>query len=191
MTLASAYTERVPLLKKVAADLNDLLREILLEVPHVEGTTWRVKAVASFAEKATRKRYTNPLYDIQDQIGLRVVVVYKSDVKPATDKVADEFRQVENRAVEEPEPEAFSYEARHLVCVIPPEIQASHRCPIDFFELQISTVFQHAWAQANHDVGYKSKRDLSYDDKRKVAWAAAPAWGADMIFDELFKSLKD
>lgn len=106
------------------------------------------------------------------------------------DLIHTEFREVEDRVVEQPDPESFSYEGRHLVLLIPPDIRTRRGSPISFFELQISTIFQHAWAEANHDLGYKTQGKLDYDDKRKIAWAAAQAWGADLIFDELWIRLE-
>ena len=55
-----------------------------------------------------------------------------------------------------------------------------------FFELQIRTLFQHAWAEAEHDVGYKPTQPLKLEERRKIAFTAAQAWGADTIFQELF-----
>jgi hypothetical protein len=38
-----------------------------------------------------------------------------------------------------------------------------------------------------HDLGYKpGDKVLNPDDKRKLAFTSAQAWGADLIFDELF-----
>jgi putative GTP pyrophosphokinase len=55
-------------------------------------------------------------------------------------------------------------------------------------ELQIKTLFQHAWSEANHDLGYKPDlQPLDPDDERKLAFTAAQAWGADQIFDELYR----
>ena len=57
----------------------------------------------------------------------------------------------------------------------------------DFFELQVKTLFQHAWSEANHDLGYKpGSVPLDADAKRRLAFTSAQAWGADRIFDELF-----
>lgn len=190
MNLESSYAERVPALRRVAEEIDTLTKEILRGVPRVDRVSSRVKSVGSFVEKAIRKAYERPLHDIQDQVGVRIVVLYKSDVNSAAERVEAEFRRVEDRAIEQPDPESFSYEARHMVCLIPPDIQARHKPPIDFFELQISTVFQHAWAEANHDLGYKAQGKLEYETKRRIAWAAAQAWGADLIFDELWNRLE-
>ncbi len=190
MTLESDYLDRVPVLRSVAGEIESLTREVLRDVPRIDRVSTRVKSAEKFVEKATRKKYKNPLFDIQDQIGERIVVFYRNDVEAVVDKVVAEFRRVEDRVVEEPDPESFSYEARHLVCLIPPDTFARYGPPIDFFELQISTLFQHAWAEANHDLGYKSQQELSYDVRRRIAWAASQAWGADTIFDELWLDRK-
>jgi ppGpp synthetase/RelA/SpoT-type nucleotidyltranferase len=197
MNLVSSYKERMPILQEVMNDIEKLLVEILDGISRKDRIETRVKAIDSFIEKASKKdsdekpKYNYPLEEIQDQSGARIVVFYKSDVELAAKRILTEFREVQDRQIEQPDPEAFSYEARHFVCLIPPDIQARYKPPINFFELQISTLFQHAWAEANHDLGYKSPRDLSYGDRRRIAWAAAQAWGADMIFDEMWNRLRN
>ena len=54
-----------------------------------------------------------------------------------------------------------------------------------FFELQIKTMFQHAWAESEHDLNYKTINELSIEDKRLIAYSAAQAWGADEVFERL------
>jgi ppGpp synthetase/RelA/SpoT-type nucleotidyltranferase len=55
-----------------------------------------------------------------------------------------------------------------------------------FFELQIKTLFQHAWSESEHDLNYKSEEELSFEDKQFIAFSSAQAWGADKIFNDLF-----
>jgi hypothetical protein len=45
-------------------------------------------------------------------------------------------------------------------------------------------LFMHAWAEPQHDMGYKGQT-LDRDTERELAWAAASAWGADRTFDEI------
>ena len=105
------------------------------------------------------------------------------------EKVLQEFREIEDVPREEPDPGKFGYEAHHFVCVIPPDIIARNSSPLEFFELQVSTLFQHAWAEANHDLGYKEATPLTYDQHKQIAWAAAQAWGADEIFQSLWNTV--
>ena len=198
MDWSSAYQERVPVLKKVAEEIQVLLEDLFRGVPRIDRISTRVKTVHRLAEKANRvdpvsgePKYKYPLDEIQDQVGARIVVFYRSDVEPVAERILAEIRQVEDRKIEQPDPERFAYEARHFVCFIPHDIYVNYEPPIDFFELQVSTLFQHAWAEANHDLGYKPQGELTYDDRRRIAWAAAQAWGADLIFDDLWNRRED
>jgi len=71
--------------------------------------------------------------------------------------------------------------------LLPIDILEEYELPIEFFELQVCTLFQHAWAQANHDLGYKAKEEIAEEERKLMAWAAAQAWGADRIFNELWR----
>jgi len=195
--LASAYNERVPTLEAVCAEVEVLLRSILNQTPRIDKIAARTKNTERFVEKAARRdqttgelKYPQPLEEIQDQIALRVVVYFNSDVPPVREKVLQEFREIEDVRKEEPDPGKFGYEAHHFVCVIPPDIIARHHSPVEFFELQVSTLFQHAWAEANHDLGYKETTPLTYDQRKQIAWAAAQAWGADEIFQSLWNTVR-
>ena len=188
MNLETAYALRQPQLQEAAREIQVELQELLKNVQRIDNVSVRAKSVARFLEKVNRKEYAHPLQDIQDQIGARVVVYYKSDVEVVKTRILSEFRIVEGRQMEDADPGRFGYQARHYICFVPPDIRYKTRCPVDFFELQISTLFQHAWAEANHDLGYKPEAPLDFEEQRKIAWAAAQAWGADVIFDEIWRT---
>ncbi|MNL70650.1 hypothetical protein D3C87_1956870 [compost metagenome] len=59
----------------------------------------------------------------------------------------------------------------------------------EFFELQVKTLFQHAWSEAEHDLAYKPSEPLSTLQQRQIAFTAAQAWGADQIFEQLHTEL--
>lgn len=45
----------------------------------------------------------------------------------------------------------------------------------------------HAWAEPQHDMGYKG--DPGPEVKRELAWIAASAWGADRTLNEVARKL--
>jgi putative GTP pyrophosphokinase len=200
--LATTYAHRyATVLKPLAPRLEAHIRELLDASPRgllrVDRVTARAKTPSSFLQKASalhngQPKYTDPLNQIQDQIGARIVAFYLGDVEPLARLVQDYIPPIEEHDIIPESPNEFGYEGKHFVLFLPkdivtPEIPRA-LCPI-FFELQIKTLFQHAWAQADHDLCYKPQQSLSRDQKRKVAFTAAQAWGADLIFEQLFREL--
>jgi ppGpp synthetase/RelA/SpoT-type nucleotidyltranferase len=102
------------------------------------------------------------------------------------------FRPIEFKIIVPDSEAEFGYFGKHFILIIPTDIY-DQELPFGsgprFFELQIKTLFQHAWAEAEHDLAYKPSTSLSIDQKRRVAFTAAQAWGADMIFEELHRGL--
>ena len=159
--------------------------------------TARAKNIESFLKKAEtavggKPKYKDPLSQIQDQIGARIITFFKSDVERIDAIVRRFFKSIEFRdRVPESEWE-FGYFGRHYVLIVPTDVKNdsidNKKIP-EFFELQIKTLFQHAWSEADHDVGYKpGSTPLTPEENRKLAYTSAQAWGADQIFDELFQA---
>jgi putative GTP pyrophosphokinase len=138
-----------------------------------------------------RRKYAEPLHQIQDQVGARIVTFYLSDIARTAAVVEKYYRQIEARNIIPESEWQFGYFGRHYVLVIPTDLidPSLDRALIpEFFELQVKTLFQHAWSEANHDLGYKPGAvPLSSNAQRRLAFTAAQAWGADQIFDELFR----
>ncbi len=184
-------------LTETATALQRHLEEIFEYVPHVDRISARAKSPESFMKKAgklvaDRPKYESPFTQIQDQIGVRIVVFYKTDVEEVDRRIHKYFRPIEfkNRI---PESEwEFGYFGRHYVLLLPSDLKLGiqTRDSPQFFELQIKTLFQHAWSEAGHDLAYKpGMRELTADQKRRLAFTSAQAWGADRVFDELFTEL--
>ncbi|NPV40840.1 MAG: hypothetical protein HPY72_05785 [Anaerolineae bacterium] len=117
---------------------------------------------------------------------------YKSDTNPIELFIRKYLAVIERKLWIPDSVSKFGYEGIHLIFLIPkdiitPEIESNF--PPVFFELQIKTLFQHAWAEADHDLAYKPQKKLDDEQERKIAFTAAQAWGADLIFNDLAKSL--
>lgn len=187
-------TVLVPLAEALETHLKDALRGEL----RIDRISARAKSIERLVAKAQatqngQPKYTEPLRQIQDQIGARIVTFYLSDVDRIAAIIERYYRRVESRIVVPDSETEFDYFGRHYILLIPSELMpagAERALTPEFFELQISTLFQHAWAEANHDLGYKPQSaSLSRDAKRRIAYTSAQAWGADRMFDELFREL--
>ena len=197
--LEALYIKRIEkALKPIASAIETQLREYLARTPRIDKISARAKEVKSFIKKFLQKiqddgnlKYDEPLDQIQDQIGVRLVTFYNSDV-PELDRVVKRYYRPIEEKQHVPDSEwAFGYFGRHYVLHILPsdsiEDDVSRELVPHFFELQIKTLFQHAWSEAEHDLGYKSGDvPLTPDEERRLAFTSAQAWGADLIFDELF-----
>lgn len=192
------YSDRFPSLEKVARRLEEYVADLLVDCQHIDRISARAKDPDRFQAKAAKRnddgkpRYTAPLDQIQDQIGARVIVYYKHDVKLIGDALEKYFRHVERQNLVPDSEWEFGYFGRHWIYVLPgdvvPEEVDGSDLP-DFFELQVKTLFQHAWSEAEHDLGYKTLKRLTSDQKRRFAYSSAQAWGADRVFDELRNEL--
>jgi predicted RNase H-like nuclease/ppGpp synthetase/RelA/SpoT-type nucleotidyltranferase len=120
----------------------------------------RAKSVASFAAKADRTLdgeliYGDPLEQITDQIGVRVITYLHSDVAAVADLLSDQLEVLDDRDMgqETASEGRFGYASRHLLVAFdgtPGPAQLRHRA-----QIQVRTVLQHAWAEFEHAIRYK------------------------------------
>lgn len=198
MTIETEYKERWEIhLKSIASKLQSRLIDELKDVPRVDRVSARAKDPSRFLKKAEKEengnpKYSNPLAQIQDQIGARVIVFYLSDVALVEKEIEDYYRPIEKQDLVPESDSEFGYVGKHYVLLLPEDViddDVDRKKIPKFFELQIKTLFQHAWSEANHDLGYKPGQKLTSHQKRKLAFTAAQAWGADQIFHELQSDL--
>ncbi|MBO4768250.1 MAG: hypothetical protein IKX03_03295 [Bacteroidales bacterium] len=158
------YDRYLPVYSKMAPELEEKLKGFFADAGIVVAAVeQRVKTRKSLAGKLALKgsKY-NSIFDLTDIVGLRVITFYSDDV----DKVAsvierlfeiDWENSVDKRKYHEID--SFGYLSLHYICRIPEEYYRDEEHPElnkIRFEVQMRTVLQHAWANMNHDIGYKS-----------------------------------
>ncbi len=147
------YRDALPQCKAVAKEVYNTLRSTFDQAGLlVAAIEYRVKTENSLAGKLELKggKYKS-LADITDIIGLRVITFYTDDVDKVASAVERLFtvdwdNSVDKRKIHEID--SFGYLSLHYIC-------SKEGFPYRF-EIQMRTVLQHAWANMNHDTGYKS-----------------------------------
>jgi putative GTP pyrophosphokinase len=195
--LEDLYSERLEKsLVPIARNLQAHLEEHFVDAGRVDRISVRPKSRERFLGKAAKllddgsRKYSDPLYQIQDQIGARIVTFYKCDVDRMSEIVERYFRRIEAQSIVPDSESEFGYFGKHFILFLPEDVfdeSVDRSKSPKFFELQVKTLFQHAWGEAEHDLGYKPDSELSTDERRKIAFVSAQAWGADEIFNDLFQ----
>lgn len=182
------YKDNLPAFKEKEAEIHRLVKETLdgagLLVASVES---RVKTVSSLKGKLALKggKYAS-LKDITDVIGFRVITFYTDDVDKVASAVerlftVDWANSVDKRRLLEID--SFGYQSLHYICSV-------EGFPYRF-EVQMRTVLQHAWANLNHDTGYKSGVEVPREYLRSINRLAGMLELADEQFSRIRTDITD
>ncbi len=147
------YRDHLSWFKESSRKVYGLLQENLDKAGLVTAALeYRVKSEESLTGKLELKggKY-HSLKDLTDIIGLRVITFYIDDVDKVASAVERIFEVDWENSVDKRkalEIDSFGYLSLHYVCRVP---DSDYK-----MEIQMRTVLQHAWANMNHDTGYKS-----------------------------------
>jgi ppGpp synthetase/RelA/SpoT-type nucleotidyltranferase len=164
--LRERYTAAIPALEEM---VGRVVSELETGIAHrgvagavVEG---RVKELASFVKKMLVKSYDSPWDDIRDKAGVRVTSVFAADVPEIEAVVTDEFTVLNREDKRQGlAPDQFDYLGIHFdVAVGALEETATSE---QICEIQIRTGVETAWANASHDLLYKTPLDPPAEIKR-------------------------
>ena len=197
--LIAQYRSLLPVYSKMAEVIPARLKEFFDEAGIIiAALEHRVKAEESLVGKLRLKggKYRD-IFDITDLVGIRVITFYIDDV----DKVAsiverlfeiDWENSIDKRKAHEID--SFGYLSLHYICRIP----ESAYCDPDHpelnkirFEVQMRTVLQHAWANMNHDTGYKSGVEIPSVYMRNLSRLAGMLELVDDEFSRIRRELSD
>jgi putative GTP pyrophosphokinase len=188
-TYAALQPELHPVTERYVAIITALLDDAGINYLSITG---RTKGVASFAAKAVRSLdgeplYTDPLTQVTDVVGVRVITYLQGDVVAVAQLFADQLTIIGDRDLgEETAREGrFGYASRHLLV-------SSAAAPERPASVQVRTVLQHAWAEFEHDIRYKGTvpAELAPDLERRFSLAAGLLELADREFSEIRNQLQ-
>lgn len=187
--LIKGYLNLLPKHEKLCEEIEYILKTTLkksgIEIAHI---TRRAKEINSFCEKIYRKNYENPLVDITDLAGVRVVFLYKTDHHEIEKIIENEFEVIEKQnKLDNSNAERFGYGAFHyLVKIKGNHIGARYDDLRSLVcEIQVRTILQDAWGIVAHHLSYKNETDVPQTLIRKLNALSGLFETADDQFENL------
>ncbi|MGY8820848.1 MAG: GTP pyrophosphokinase [Pseudomonadales bacterium] len=188
--------EILPKYQRLTASVVSIM-ESLIRARRIEflAVTGRTKDAAGIAKKIKRKGYSNPVEQLTDISGIRIVVFFESDVARVNQIIAEAFNVHREHSLNKDDllsPDQIGYRSVHTVCDIGDnraQLPEFDGLPGLRFEFQIRTVLQHAWAELAHDRNYKFTGRLPKQLERKLYLYAGMLEVADRGFDEVSQEI--
>lgn len=195
------YQKVRPLYKQFAWAINAILRQSLINTGiKVASIEDRAKTIDSFGDKASEPsatnpnlpKYKDPLREITDLAGVRIITFFPRIIHDVDSIINSEFEVLEKSDKSEilREEERFGYQSIHyLVKMKPNRIGLTEYCQYDQLvaEIQVRTILQHAWAEIEHDIQYKSVEIIPTEIHRRFISLA----GLIEIADREFQAIQD
>jgi putative GTP pyrophosphokinase len=159
------YEAERPLYEAFTVGLEGLLRQLLerASIPYVQ-IEGRTKGVPNFVAKLRRKneKYKDPLAEVTDLAGLRIVLFYLDDVSRVGDLIEKQFAVDQSHSEDKSaalDPTRFGYLSVHHVIQLSDSREALpewERFAGLYAEVQVRTVLQHAWGAISRKLAYAS-----------------------------------
>ncbi len=160
----------------------------------VHSIQMRLKDPTSLAQKLARPDRTyRELWDITDLLGLRVITYFEDEVDLIGRLIERHFTVDYAHSIDKRHLQSegrFGYRSLHYICALPPtgELELGGSTPR--FEVQIRTMLEHAWAEIEHDLGYKSKEAMPAPVRRRLQRLAGMLELADHEFVKIRQDLE-
>lgn len=193
--ILSTYKVHSTLYSDYASLVAELIKKLLdAHGVKTHSVVYRSKSTSSLNGKISRadKSYIC-LTDITDLAGARITTYFADDVNRVADILMTEFTcdplaSINKRRQDEPD--RFGYQSLHYIVSLP----IARSCLTEYAkfaelkcEVQVRSILQHAWAEIEHDLGYKSAAGVPIDLRRRFARIA----GLLELADDEFCSIRD
>jgi len=194
-TSENVYHDLVADLDQFGLILCSLLKEVLTSAGiQVHSIDYRVKDYQSALKKLSNKqdKYSSAS-ELTDLLGVRIITYFSDDVDRVSKAIVKDFDIDKDNSIDKRKmlgADQFGYLSLHYVASLAENrsdlIEYKRFAKIKF-ELQIRSILQHAWAEIEHDIGYKADGAVPDKFKRRFFRLA----GSLELADEEFQRLRD
>lgn len=183
------------LAETVTRILNDTLKSAEISIHSIQA---RAKTIESFGDKAAKAspvnpqqpKYSDPMEQITDLSAVRIITFLPGVVAQVCRCIESEFTVLEksDKSEELMDEGKFGYQSVHFLVRLPlnrVNLSEYKRFSDLTFEIQIRTILQHAWAEMEHDIQYKSASVIPAVIRRRFIALAGMLEIADREFQAL------
>lgn len=199
-TAVEAYENLRPRYQSLAETVRNILNHAIPDGCSVHSIEARAKDVDSFRRKAgrpdeadrTELKYSDPLTQITDLAGVRVIAFFPKALQRICEAIEKEFEVTWRKDLGEERfnQGRFGYQSIHYLVKLPAQkTQWAEYKKFDALiaEIQVRTILQHAWAEMEHDIQYKSSEQIPTSIQRRFVALA----GMLEIADREFQAVQD
>ncbi len=190
------YDRNRGLYEQFSKEATEIITKLLKaeDIPY-QSISCRVKDKESYLGKCRKEKYTNPIEQIMDVSGIRIIAYTNKDVEKICGVLQNEFWIDEKNSMNKAdalETNKVGYLSVHYILQLSERrLQLAEckkyrnlRC-----EVQVRTLLQHAWAEIEHDRNYKFSGVLPDEIKRRFYLVAGVLEMMDREFDRLSKDI--
>lgn len=179
------------------------IRELLIELLNAESLKFhsvndRIKKEESLIKKFNLKNAKyNKLEDMTDIIGIRIITYYSDDIDRVAQLIEENFDVDQKNSIDKREMldiDRFGYLSLHYVVKLKKErlkLPEYRYCKKYKIEIQIRSILQHAWAEIEHDLGYKNNIETPREIRRNFFRLAGLLETADKEFIDIRNEISD
>jgi putative GTP pyrophosphokinase len=155
------------LTKAVATKLDSVLDDACIR----HWCSGRTKDVSSFVKTAVKKNLADPVNEITDKSGVRVLIPFEDLEQRVEQEILKNFHLCwRDNKREQLGADTFRYNALHLqISLIDTD---EYKVPLNLkdltCEVQIHTLALHAWSEVSHDLTYKPAGTVSHQYERRM-----------------------
>jgi putative GTP pyrophosphokinase len=195
--VVAQYRELYPTYNRFTEKITDLIEDLLRPSQIRYDIEFRTKEEDSFREKIIRHSYEDPLAEITDLAGVRIILRRLSDIRKVAEIIEGEFAVDNQRSIDkeaELNVNQFGYRSLHLIVNI-----NVNRCALTDWspfrslkaEIQVRTFLQHIWAMFSHSLDYKVGADIPREFRRRLFRLSALFELSDEELDRLNENIQE
>lgn len=192
------YDKNKTLYERFSEEIEGIIIKVLKaqKIPY-QSVSHRVKEKESYLNKCRNEKYNNPIEEIMDISGIRIIAYTNQDVSDICNILQDEFLIDKGNSGNKADmlaTDKVGYLSVHYVLQLSKkrlELAEYKEYENLKCEVQVRTLLQHAWAEIEHDRNYKFTGVLPNGIKRRFYLVAGALELMDYEFDKLSKDIDE